>query len=119
MARPDSIVRDGVTFVKIDVGGHELNVLRGAQGVIERCQPVFLVEAEERHRVGATASIFDFFRDRNYDGFFLRGRHIVAVDEFDSGADQDETALLSDGGRQDNFFFFPASCDGQGMLAGA
>ncbi|MGH2322934.1 FkbM family methyltransferase, partial [Enterococcus faecalis] len=41
-ARLDEVIRDEVTFVKIDVEGHELNVLHGAVGLLERSQPVFL-----------------------------------------------------------------------------
>ena len=70
-ARLDALVHVGVSFVKVDAEGHELNVLRGARVLIERSRPVFLVE-EERHRTGATESLFNFFTERAYDGFFLR-----------------------------------------------
>jgi hypothetical protein len=36
-------------FVKIDVEGGELHVLRGGQHVIERFRPAMLIEIEERH----------------------------------------------------------------------
>lgn len=125
LARLDSIVQDNVSFVKVDVEGHELNVLQGARGLIEHCRPVFLVEAEERHRVGATASLFDFFRNENYEGFFMRDGDVVGVEAFDTRVDQDETALTSDGGRRpghhyvNNFFFFPAERKGRAILAAA
>lgn len=121
--RLDSIIQDDVTFVKVDVEGHELNVLQGATALIDRCRPVFLVEAENRHRRDATASVFDFFRRLSYDGFFLRGRDVVSVDSFEPDADQDETVLASDGGRRDgrryinNFFFFPSERREEGILS--
>ena len=43
----DLDVRD-VRFIKIDVEGHELNVLLGAQETIRRDRPRLLVEVEER-----------------------------------------------------------------------
>ena len=58
--------------MKIDVEGHELNVLNGAVELLERCQPVFLVEAEDRHRAEATRLVFEFFRSKSYRGFFLK-----------------------------------------------
>jgi FkbM family methyltransferase len=116
IARLDAVVRQDVAFVKIDVEGHELSVLNGAVGLLERSQPVFLVEAEDRHRAAATRSVFEFFRQRSYRGFFLREDDIVPVDEFRT------EALQPDGGRKagqcyvNNFFFFPPHLDGESIL---
>src|SRR5215831_3591317 len=71
-ARLDAIVPEEVAFVKIDVEGHELNVLNGAIELLEHSQPVFLVEAEDRHREQATRLLFDFFEQRSYRGYFLK-----------------------------------------------
>lgn len=122
--RLDSVVQEPVSFVKVDVEGHELSTLQGATGLIERCRPVFLVEAENRHRPNATASIFAYFRGFDYDGFYLRDEAVVDVGAFDATVDQDESVLLSDGGRADgrhyinNFFFFPVEQDGCRRLEG-
>lgn len=121
-ARLDTIVDQDVAFVKIDVEGHELNVLNGAVGLLERCQPVFLVEAEDRHRAEATRSVFGFFRDKAYRGFFLKEDDILPVDQFRADDLQDASALLPDGGRKsgqsyvNNFFFFPQHLDGESIL---
>ncbi len=121
-ARLDAIVHQDVAFVKIDVEGHELNVLNGSVELLEHSQPVFLVEAENRHRVQATRSIFEFFESRFYRGFFLKGGSAVPVDQFRSEDLQDANALLPDGGRKNgkpyvnNFFFFPQHLDGDSIL---
>jgi FkbM family methyltransferase len=123
-ARLDSLVHEPVAFVKIDVEGHELRVLNGAAGLLARSKPVFLVEAEERHRPGTTASVFEFFTSRDYDGFFILGETIKPVSEFEPSALQDTGALVADGGRKEgrwyvnNFFFFPRGTDGRHVLAG-
>lgn len=123
VARLDRVIREDVAFVKVDVEGHELEVLKGATGVIERSKPIFLVETEERHRPGATASIFAFFASKDYTGFFLRDRNVVPVSEFDADQMQDVSALLPNGGRRDgcayinNFFFFPQHIDGRAALS--
>jgi FkbM family methyltransferase len=96
--RLDVIVHQDVAFVKIDVEGHELNVLNGAVELLEHSQPVFLVEAEDRHRIEATRSIFEFFENRFYRGFFLNEGSAVPVDQFDPEDLQDARALLPDGG---------------------
>jgi len=122
MARLDAIVHEDVAFVKIDVEGHELNVLNGAVELLENSQPVFLVEAEDRHRARATQLLFEFFDARCYRGYFVATGGAVPVDEFRVEAMQDASSLLPDGGRKDgrsyinNFFFFPPHLDGETIL---
>jgi FkbM family methyltransferase len=122
LARLDGVIQQDVSFVKVDVEGHELNVLHGAVDLIDRCQPVFLVEAEDRHRADATQLVFDFFRDRSYRGFFLWDDDVISVDHFKADELQDASALLPDGGRKpgrayvNNFFFFPRHLDGALIL---
>ena len=122
-ARLDEVVRQDVAFVKIDVEGHELSVLKGASGLIERSRPVFLVEAEDRHRAYATKSIFEFFRDKAYRGFFLKEDRVIPVEEFDPVTFQDVDSLLPQGGRKsgrfyiNNFFFFPPHRNGKAILS--
>lgn len=124
LARLDDVVREHVDFVKVDVEGHELSVLNGAVGLVERCQPVFLVEAEDRHRAEATRSVFDFFREKSYRGYFLHDDGVISIDYFDAAELQDADALLPNGGRKpgqsyvNNFFFFPQHMDGDRILNG-
>jgi FkbM family methyltransferase len=121
-ARLDAIVHQDVAFVKIDVEGHELNVLYGAVELLEHSQPVFLVEAEDRHRQQATRSIFQFFEERSYRGFFLKDGSALPIERFNPAELQDTNALLPDGGRKNgqsyvnNFFFFPRHLDGESIL---
>lgn len=125
LARLDSVVRDNVKFVKIDVEGHELKVLEGAKGLLDRSKPIFLVEAEEHHREGAVATIFEFFLSRAYRGFFLLDNAVYAAENFAVRALQDRRSLRPDGGREpgrpyvNNFFFFPVALDGQRLLSAA
>jgi FkbM family methyltransferase len=122
-SRLDAVVTQDVAFVKVDVEGHELSVLEGAVGLIDRCQPVFLVEAEDRHRTHATQSIFDFFHNQAYRGVFLGGDDVISVDRFRADQFQDPDALLPNGGRKpgqsyvNNFFFFPQHLDGRAILS--
>lgn len=121
-SRLDSVIKDDVAFVKIDVEGHELRVLNGATGVLARSRPVFLVEAEERHSQATTASVFEFFKSQGYEGLFVLDGEILSVSEFDPRTMQDANSLLPNGGRKEgqhyinNFFFFPAGTDGRSIL---
>ncbi len=120
----DSLIDEDVSFVKIDVEGHEMSVLDGARNTIAINQPVFLIEAEERHRPGATGDVLRFFREHGYRGYFVSGGEAFSAEGFDPQRLQDPGALLPDGERKpgrvyvNNFFFFPAAQDGIAILRG-
>jgi FkbM family methyltransferase len=120
--RLDAIIREDVAFIKVDVEGHELNVLSGSVKLLEHSQPVFLVEAEDRHRKQATRLLFEFFARKSYRGYFIRNGCACPVEEFRVEEMQDPRVLLPDGGRQagkhyiNNFFFFPRNMNGEAIL---
>ena len=104
-------VRD-IGFVKIDVEGHELAVLRGARQLIERQRPLFLVEAEDRHKPGAVAAVRGFFEELGYSGFFILGARTYDIAEI--AADMVDTSELTRPIDRramryvNNFFFAPS-----------
>lgn len=53
VARLDDCVGGDIAFLKVDVEGHELKVLAGAERLLRTAGPTILVEAKERHRPGA------------------------------------------------------------------
>lgn len=89
----DSVVSGRVGFIKIDVEGHELAVLNGALDIIDRDHPAILVEAEERHRPGAVASVRELLEKRGYRGFFLFNERIETIESFDRETHQNAAAL--------------------------
>jgi FkbM family methyltransferase len=94
----DSFELQDVGFMKIDVEGHELAVLRGAQKTIERCRPVLLVEVEERHKAGAVSAVREFLGHFGYHGFFFLEKRLVGIETFDASEHQDPRNL--DGARK-------------------
>jgi|ERR1700733_281610 FkbM family methyltransferase len=107
----DSLSQRNIGFVKIDVEGHELEALAGSDRLISKQRPTFLIEAEERHRPGATKLVFDFFAKRDYRGVFVFGRQVIPVERFDPTM-QDARNLRSDVARSsiiypNNFIFIP------------
>lgn len=66
----------GPNFLKIDVEGHELAVLRGGHMTLAKHRPILLLECEARHRTdGNVRSVFQFLESLGYTGtFFCRGR---------------------------------------------
>jgi FkbM family methyltransferase len=73
-----------VGFVKVDVEGHELAVLRGSSELIERERPNVLVEVEEAHQSGGdTEAVFSYFSERGYSGSFFAEKRWRPLSEFD------------------------------------
>lgn len=66
----DRFAGEGISFVKIDVEGHEMGVLSGARRLIDSDRPNFLIEIEERHRTGAVEEVSAFMREFDYQCFF-------------------------------------------------
>jgi len=109
--RLDDFAREPIGFMKIDVEGHEMSVLEGAEGLIARERPVIMVEAEERHRRGAVASVRSFMGARGFDGFFILGDSLKNIDQLTPEMQSEEMLALADGLTQmvyvNNFIFVP------------
>lgn len=58
--RLDDLEFETVSLIKIDVEGHELAVLEGAQELLQRDHPTLLVEAEDRHRPGTRTELVEW-----------------------------------------------------------
>ena len=92
----DSFHLPPVGFIKIDVEGHELAIIKGAQLTIERDQPSFLIEAEERHKPGAVENLLNYSSNCGYEGFFLLGRQILPINEFSLSRHQSASSIKFD-----------------------
>lgn len=62
----DSFGLRNVGFAKIDVEGHELSVLRGAERTLRQQRPTLLIELEERHSVGVVRAVADLLLSWGY-----------------------------------------------------
>jgi FkbM family methyltransferase len=118
----DDFALPSVGFIKIDVEGHEEDVLLGAQSLIARDRPSLMVEVEERHNPGSIERVTRFFQSRGYGGFFFDGSALRSIEMLDLNVHQSP-------GREpyiNNFFFCPAEFDirstgipvAQGQIAG-
>jgi len=105
-----------VAFVKIDVEGHELDVLEGGRETIRRCLPVLQVEIEERYHSTGVEVALDRFIALGYMGCFIFGGSLRPIDEFRPEFHQ--RGYLE--GRQatkyvNNFLFLPPGWRNEGM----
>ena len=72
-----------VGFIKIDVEGHEEDVLQGSEILLRKYHPNLLVECEERHKKNTVEKISKFLKELGYDGYFFIHGKLSSINEFD------------------------------------
>lgn len=77
--RLDDLSIGPIGFVKIDVEGHEIDVLEGAVVSIGRDKPSLIVEVEERHRSGSVSAVKGMLGGLGYECFVLSSGKLVAA----------------------------------------
>ena len=92
----DELDLTGVTFMKIDVDGHEVPVLHGAEKTIQRDAPGLLIEVEAR--IQPIENIVGLLRDWGYRGWVLDAGTWRPLDGFDLEKRQAATQHVADRG---------------------
>jgi predicted RNA methylase len=113
--RLDDLELGDVGLIKVDVEGHELAVLRGAADTLRRNRPTLVVEAEERHHVGAVVAITEFLAGLGYTGYFTIDGNQRPITEFDPAQHQNPANIAgwkdgwtTRGTYVNNFVFVPS-----------
>jgi FkbM family methyltransferase len=99
---------DRLDWLKIDVEGHEMEVLEGASETIRRFHPVLIIEIEQRHHDWPIQRAFERIRRLGYEGAFIdRGDLTLrAIDRFDVEVHQAKRGARRRGYCH-NFLFLP------------
>lgn len=70
----DAFIKEKNSFpdlIKIDVEGHELSVLKGAEHYITAHHPTLIIEIEQRHHKGINInSVFENFKQKGYKAYY-------------------------------------------------
>lgn len=101
----DSYAFKQVTLIKIDVEGHEANVIAGARDTIAASKPALLVEIEQRHLTRPIAEVFSEIVGLGYVGFFEKNGRLTPIGAFDPAVDQALENLGSSHEYRNNFLF--------------
>ena len=59
-----------ISFIKIDVEGHEMSVIKGAENTIKQYKPTLLVEIEEKHSKQKVLDSINYINSLGYKSFF-------------------------------------------------
>ncbi|MDW7710826.1 MAG: FkbM family methyltransferase [Deferrisomatales bacterium] len=109
---------EDICLVKIDVEGHELEVLRGATETLHRERPVSLVEIEQGHLAIPITEVFEHVLGQGYAGFFFSRGKVRPLSAFSFEANQHP--FLEDVHNPayvNNFLFLPEGRLGAGAPA--
>ena len=79
----DTLAGQDVGFIKIDVEGHEVSVIEGAEKLIARQKPVILVEIEDSFRPNAVRDTARMIEALGYSGFFIFENRCRDIADFD------------------------------------
>ncbi len=104
----DSYGFNDVDLIKIDVEGHEYNVIEGSLLTLQRCKPILLLEIEQRHISKPIEDVFNLVLRQGYDGFFLLERSLVSLSQFNYETHQLPFLNFTRSDRYiNNFIFIP------------
>jgi FkbM family methyltransferase len=95
-----------VSFIKIDVEGHEQAVLRGGRMTILRERPVMLIEIEQRHHIELISDVFSDCLEMGYAGYFVANGELQPISEFDPAIHQSQSFIQNQRASYINNFFF-------------
>ena len=108
---------DRINFVKIDVEGHEFDVVKGARETFKKLRPVLQIEIEQRHHSEKIDKIIDYVNEIGYKCHYLdlQSRQIVPLN---TRADQiQHENEFKKSGYVNNFLFLPDQPEWTGKLA--
>lgn len=77
-----------VSFIKVDVEGHEEAVLKGAQRTLATNRPSLLIEIEERHNAGSVDRVAKMLAALGYRAYFLLDDELHHYEAFDAARHQ-------------------------------
>lgn len=72
-----------VGFIKIDVEGHELAVLAGAEATLARYKPNLLIECNDEHQPDAVQRLGNWLDSHGYTALFLYDQQLRPIDEYE------------------------------------
>ena len=73
----DILIGKKIGFIKIDVEGHEENVLSGSINLIKKHKPNLLIEIEKRHSNKNVSDTIEYINKFGYKSYFFNGKDII------------------------------------------
>ena len=72
-----------ISFIKIDVEGHETEVIKGSLNIINKHKPILLVEIEEKHTKKNVKETLNYINSLGYESFFYNKNELLSTSSLD------------------------------------
>ena len=96
MKKLDEIkIENKIGLIKIDVEGHEKNVIQGGIETLRKNKPILLVEIEERHTKIPVINIIKYINEIGYKTYISKEKSLIEIER------------INDYNKEINFFFLP------------
>ena len=97
MKKLDEIkIENKIGLIKIDVEGHEKNVIQGGIETLKKNKPVLLIEIEERHIKTPVINIIKYINEIGYKTYISKEKSLIEIEK------------INDYSKENNFFFLPS-----------
>ena len=73
----DILINKVISFIKIDVEGHEKEVIDGSINIIKKYKPTLLVEIEKRHNDKPVHETIDYINGLGYKSYYLENNNLI------------------------------------------
>ena len=91
----DILKNSDIGFIKIDVEGHEIEVIRGSENILKKRKPVLLIEIEKRHSGRSVIDTIQYINNFGYNSFYYNNKKL------------EKTENLKDQNSENNYIFTP------------
>jgi hypothetical protein len=93
--KDDDLKDKNIGFIKIDVEGHEKEVIEGSKNLIKKFKPILLVEIVERHTKKPVLNTINFIKQFGYKPFYVKGKNLYNLQK------------LNNLNKENNYIFIP------------
>ena len=87
--------KNRISFIKIDVEGHEFQVINGSLNLIKKFKPNLMIEIEEKHSKNSLQKTISFICSLGYQAFYFKNGNLQLIN------------IVSNKYKNNNFIFKP------------
>ncbi len=107
-----------IDVIKIDVEGHEFEVIKGALKSFKKYQPILIIEIEQRHHTEDITTIINEIKNIDYSCFYFDSKNFALTElTLDAKSLQQKTDFEKSRKYVHNFIFIPNSKVQEGIVS--